>query len=297
MKRPIATLALLCICSFLCGGVNGQLEDANTDGVESLRGVLEPVSTLRLATRDSGVISKLNVKEGDVVANGQTIAILDSDIYKAEKDAAARELAIAMEESQNDVDLEYAKISSDVNKKVLDRSHQANVQFAKTVSRTELERLKLEYERARLSGEQAERTQQIKRLTQQLKQSQLKIAEIRLKNRTINSTTNGTVVEVLYREGEFVNGGYPIARLIDTSRLRVKCLASAAQIERNSISQSATFTYQKDGEEVSVPAKITFVSPEIDPVRQAYAVWAEIDNASGSLNPGTVGELKLLTNP
>jgi len=126
---------------------NGQEADANNSAPKvSLQGVLNPIESLRLATRDPGIVDELLVKEGDVVNAGDTIVVLDQKVYAAELNAARNELAVAKEETKNEVDLEYAKISYALNQKVYQRSQRARSQFAKSVSKTELERLRLESE-------------------------------------------------------------------------------------------------------------------------------------------------------
>ncbi|MFK7768511.1 MAG: efflux RND transporter periplasmic adaptor subunit [Mariniblastus sp.] len=259
----------------------------------TLRGVLDPIETLRLATRDPGIIQEVMVREGDIVKAGQTIAKLDHALFAAEVSAATNELEIAKQESRNDVDLQYAKISTGVNQQVLSRSREANSRFAKSVSNTEIEKLRLEYERSRLSGLQAELQQSINQLTENLKGDQVTIAKLRLDNRTIKSQIDGTVVEVLNTPGEYVAAGQPIARILNLNRLRVICAGSARIIDPNNVPDEATFVVTINGEEVTYPAKITFISPEIDPLRQTFGVWAEIQNKDGRLRSGNVGDLKL----
>ena len=173
-------LAVTLIASFAAAQETNQDEELQTisttgepvvtgDGTVTLPGVLDPIETLRLATRDPGIIAEVFVSEGSVVKSGDTIAVLDTEMFAAEVNAAENELQIAKQETKNDVDLEYARISSEVNQQVLTRSRSAAEQFPKSVSATELERLRLEYERSRLSGLQAERQQQINQLTESLK--------------------------------------------------------------------------------------------------------------------------------
>ena len=265
------------------------------DGYVTLQGVLDPVETLRLATRDPGIVSELFVTEGSVVRAGARIAILDTKLYAAEVRAAENELEIARQETKNDVDLQYAKISSEVNHQVLVRSRRAAEQFAKSVSETELERLRLEYERSRLSGLQAERQQDINRLTESLKQNRLTMAKLRLENRVIVSEIDGTVVEVFHTPGEFVNAGEPIARILNLNRLRVICAGDASIVDPSELSDEATFKIQlgSSNKTMTIPAKLTFVSPEIDPVRQTFAIWAELQNKDNQLKSGHVGQLQV----
>ena len=277
------------------GEQSEQMSPSDISSAETvtLRGVLNPIETLRLATRDPGIVKEVLVREGDVVKAGQTIAVLDDEVYAAELSAAKNDLEIAKEETKNDTDLQFAKLSSEVNRQVLDRSRRANVQFKKAVSKIEIERLRLEYERSRLSGVQAQRQQTVNQLNQRLKADQATIAELRLKNRTITSKIDGTVVEVLNTPGEFVNSGQPIARVLNLNRLRVICAGNAKTLDPNNISKEATFKIMVNEKTVSYPAKVIFISPEIDPVRQTFAVWAEIQNTDQQLRAGNVGDLEI----
>ena len=251
---------------------------------------MNPIETLRLATRDPGIVEDILVTEGDEVSADDTIAVLDKPLFAAELSAAKNELRVAQEESKNNVDLEFAKISREVNQKVIQRSQAARAQFAKSVSKTELEELCLESERSRLSGLQAQRQININRINEELRTDRVEIAQIRLDNRAIKSKIDGTVVQVLAKPGEFVNTGQPIARILNLRRLRVVC-AGKRGMQPNDIPKQAKFKINVGGKEVTYPAKITFVSPEIDPVRQTFPIWAEIENVDGRLNSGQVGML------
>ena len=256
----------------------------------SLQGVLNPIETLRLATRDPGIVEDILVTEGDKVSAGDTIAVLDKPLFTAELNAAKNELRVAQEESKNNVDLEFAKISREVNQKVIQRSQAARARFAKSVSKTELEELCLESERSRLSALQAQRQININRINEELRNDRVEIAQIRLNNRAVKSKIDGTVVQVLAKPGEFVNTGQPIARILNLNRLRIVC-ASKRGMQPNDIPKQAKFKINVAGKEFTYPAKITFVSPEIDPVRQTFPIWAEIENVEARLNSGQVGKL------
>lgn len=263
----------------------------NTESVE-LQGVLNPIEKLRLATRDPGIVEKICVSVGDTIEAGDTVAILDRKIFAAEVSAATNELAAANEEAKNEIDLEFAKISYELNQKVFERSELARQQFAKSVSETELERLRLESERSRLSGIQAQQQLHLNALTASLQKDRLEIATLRLENRTIKSKIGGTVVEIFNSPGEFVNAGQPIVRVLNLDRLRVVCAGRLDQLAPEQVPDDAVFKIKKGDQVKSFPAKITFVSPEIDPVRQTYSIWAEIDNPDNELKSGLVGRLE-----
>lgn len=292
--QPLIFIGLVALATVFVNAQDSDRRARSENAFETtvkLQGVLNPIETLRLATRDPGIIEEVLVAEGDSVSAGETIAVLDTSMYVAEVNAAKNELLVAKEETKNDVDLQYAKISRAVNEKVYQRSLAARTQFAKSISKTELEKLRLESERSRLSGLQAERERSIKQLNEALKTDRLTIAKIRMENRTIKSKIDGTVVEVFQKPGEFVNTGQPIARILNLNRLRVVC-AGRKGLNPNDVPKKATFKIEIDGEVVSYPAKLTFVSPEIDPVRQSFPIWAEIQNTDGRLHSGQVGALE-----
>ena len=262
-------------------------QDDDTVSIKSAQ--LQLIVNVEVAARDAGVIDSINITEGQEVDSGAVMLKLDREATMANANSARSELEIAKAESENDIDLRYAKVSTDVNKKVYQRSVNASRQFAKSVSKTELERLKLELERACLSGEQAQRTAAINELTVGLKKAQMELAEVQLRNREIKAPVSGMVVQVYRQVGEWVQPGQPIARVIDLKKLRVSCRCLLEDAAPESIAKSATFIH--DGNEYE--ATVVFASPEIDPDVQDYIVWAEVENPDGILKPGMSGSIEL----
>jgi macrolide-specific efflux system membrane fusion protein len=251
------------------------------------------IVNVRIASRDAGVLQEVILNEGDEVSTGSLIARLDRELYDAELNAASKELAIAQEESENDIDSRYAKVSEEVNRKILDRSRRAVQQYARAVSKTELEQLRLELERSKLSGEQAERSEKVKSLTVNLKREQVNIAELRLGNRDIKSPANGIVTQIYRQPGEWVQSGEPIARIIGLDRLRVVCRCELSKAKPAELGERILFRPSNDPDAAPIVGKISFVSPEIEPVNQDYEVWAEIDNTDRKLLPGFGGTIEI----
>lgn len=267
----------------------------------SVPGNLYTMTAVRLSAKEPGVIESI-VELGDRVNIGQTIAELDQDLPRAQMNAAEKELAIARIESANDVDLRFARVSSKVNQAVLERSMAANRQYTKALSKTEIERLRLELQRSCLSLEQAERTSQSNQLNEQLAAEQVTIAEIQLSNRTIAAPISGLVTEVSIEKGEWVNSGQPIARIVNTDKLRFTGFADSREILPSAIAKTASLVVDfkgdmgRDGGRDSandVEVTITFVNPEIDPASGLYEVRAEVDNRDQKMYSGLKSILKL----
>lgn len=266
-----------------------------------VQGNLYTMTAVRLSAKEPGVIESI-LELGDRVNVGQTIAELDQDLPRAQMNAAEKELAIARIESANDVDLRFARVSSKVNQAVLERSIAANRQYKKALSKTEIERLRLELQRSCLSAEQAERSSQTNQLNEQLKAEQVVIAEIQLSNRTIAAPIAGLVTEVSIEKGEWVNSGQPIARIVNTDKLRFTGFADSREILPSEIAKQASLVVDfkgdigRDAAENSaddVEVTITFVNPEIDPASGLYEVRAEVDNRDQKMYSGLKSILKL----
>lgn len=264
-------------------------------------GNLYTMTAVRLSAKEPGVIESI-LQLGDRVNVGQTIAELDQDLPRAQVNAAEKELAIARIESANDVDLRFAQVSSKVNQAVLERSMAANRQYKKALSKTEIERLRLELQRSCLSLEQAERTGQTNQLNKQLKAEQVVIAELQLSNRTISAPISGLVTEVSIEKGEWVNSGQPIARIVNTDKLRFTGFADSREILPSEIAKSASLVVDFKGDidreaaensSDDVEVTITFVNPEIDPASGLYEVRAEVDNRDQKMYSGLKSILKL----
>lgn len=262
-------------------------DDENAIEIEAAQ--LQLITNVEIAARAAGAIEKVSVKEGDKISAGDVLAKLDDEEACAAAKSARSELEISQEETRNDVDEKYAKVSMEVSGKVYQRSLNATKQYAKSVSGTELERLKLEYERARLSGEQAEMKSAINELKVDQMKAQLDLACVQLKNREIQSPVSGTVVQVYRQNGEWVQPGQPVARIIDLKKLRVSCRCYLEDASPDEISKEATFVY----EDKEYKATVTFASPEIDPDLQDFSVWAEVENPDGILKPGMSGNIVL----
>ena len=285
---PLKTFSLTAL---LLVAVTQTCSGQNSDVV--IRGNLFLIDAVRVAAEDPGIIRSV-VTVGEKLNSGQSIAQLNFELYAAQRDAAQKELAAAKLESDNDVDLQFAKVSSDVSRRVLERSLAANRQYRKAVSLTEIERLKLELKRSELSGEQADRMGKVNEINEELKSGELKIAELRLKNREISSPIDGVVTEVSGQVGQWVNAGQTIAKVVNTDRLRFSGLADRDDLLPNQVSDKGTLTveFQNDVTE-EFEVSITFVSPEIDPSSGLYEIHAEVTNTDQRLFAGMRASLSL----
>lgn len=257
-----------------------------------------------------------------------------AQLREAEAGQRVREAAlkIAQLEAQSDAAVRVSQAETQLRKMELDRASQARSSFEGSISESQLDRLKtavlkgeLETEKAqsdlkslqlRPAAEQAaidqqmeeirrcqallrqeEKNQQIAKLQVDLRRDEVRIAELQLDTRSVRAAFDGTIVEVHHQPGEWVEPGTPIARMIDLKTLRAEGFLSSA-VARRIHSEAPVRILLSDAEgDVWLAGKITFISPEVDPVNQQVRFWAEFDNTEHKALPGMSASLLIQPVP
>jgi HlyD family secretion protein len=81
--------------------------------------------------------------------------------------------------------------------------------------------------------------------------------------------------------------------VMDTSKVVVRLHIPQQQAELLQPGQAATLRIP--GLDKDVPAKVTLLSPALDPNSTTEEVWVEADNPQGELKPGTTANVSILT--
>ncbi|MCX7423665.1 MAG: HlyD family efflux transporter periplasmic adaptor subunit [Planctomycetia bacterium] len=335
---------------------------AAADSLIPVQSVLTRVlEEAEVPAREAGVLAKFIVREGDRVTAGQVIGQLDDEDAQLAVARAVLELAIAAKQVENslpikvaesllkeaeqdrkqvdltqriasrrsdsDVSVRHALKSRDAAKADLDRAMAARKDFAKSVSQTEVDRLRLivekhdleiekaefekelanlqkqiedstileqdqTVERLTLSIEQARLQKEIDGLARDLKARQLDQAKLHVQRRQICSPLDGVVVEVFRHQGEWLEPGQRVLRIVRLDRLRVEGFVDAKRI-RGEMRDAPVRVDVELADEIKakVKGKIIFVSPEVDPVNGQVRVWAEVENPDFKLRPGLRAEM------
>lgn len=315
-----------------------------------------------IPAREAGILATLEVREGDLVRAGQILSRLDDDdaklavaraeldlaiadrqaknsvpirtaealLKEAEQDQTQAKLSqrIAALKAENDVAVRHAVKSRDASKAEFDRAVQARKAFEKSISQTELDRLKLvlernelEIEKAKfekvladlqqqiedslitqqeqiverltLSVEQAHLQQEVDELTRDVKTRTLDQAKLQLARRGLRSPLDGEVAEVFRHRGEWLEPGERVMRVVRLDRLKVEGFVDSRAIT-SSLRGAAVrvmVTLSDDEKPVQVKGRVVFISSEIDPVNAQVRVWAEVENPDLLLRPGLPAEM------
>lgn len=296
-KRPSGLVLRLHapLCAMLCGvaACVAAAEDTNSP-VRIDNALVTLIEQAEIPARDAGILTELKVSEGDKVTRGQVLGKVDDEDARLALAKAAAETKIAATTAGNDVKVRYADKASKVAAAEYKRAQESVERVEKSVSKTELEKLELEADRGVLAVEEAAHDLTIAKQTRDLKAAEQAVAQQVVDRRQITSPLDGVVVQLHFRRGEWVKPGDPVLRVVRIDRMRAEAFVPAGLAVGDWTGRSVRFVPAAGGaEREPFTGKLTFVSPEIDPVNGQIRVWAEIENRNQALRPGERGRLEL----
>jgi len=262
-------------------------DDAQTAPLRIESVLLELVEQVDVPARDAGVLQSIQVHEGQLVGKGELLGKLESHEAELAHQRAKIEWEIARRQAENDVGVRFAKKSLEVARAELRRATESVEDYPKSISQTEIDRLRLTVDRSELEVEQTSLDLELAGLTAQLKENTFRKAEHQLERLSIHAPLDGVVAQVYRCPGEWVEPGSQILRIVRMDKLRGEGFLDAAQIRGDLVGRRVKLeVHQTAASRTTFAGRIVFVSPEIDPVNGQTRIWAEIDNRDLSLHPG-----------
>jgi RND family efflux transporter MFP subunit len=253
--------------------------------------VLTLIDQVDVPAREAGMLTATLAREGETVEEGKLLGRIDDAEAQLLRARAATDVQQARELAENDIKVRFARKSAEVAQAELQRAVESVEKFAKSVSQTELDRLKLIADKSVLEIEQAEHDLSQARSALALKQHDLERAELQVQRRQIAAPLTGMVVQWKRHKGEWVEPGTPVVRIVRLNKLRAEGFAPATQLRLADAGRPVTLTVDVAGKPAEFPGVLAYVSPEIDPVNGQVRFWAEIDNPQLLLRPGQNGTL------
>jgi multidrug efflux pump subunit AcrA (membrane-fusion protein) len=260
--------------------------------------VLKLVEEVEVPAREAGVLSALNVREGQSVERGFVLGQIDDAEARIAVERVKIELLIAKTHAENDITVRFSKKSFEVAKAELDRSLASIKRFPKSVSDSEMDRLRLLVEKGQLEVEQAEHDFAVAGFARHVKANELQAAEQKAANHQIVAPIQGVVVQVQRHSGEWVKPGDTLLRILRVDRLRAEGYIKARYLGAVAKGRDVQLTVElPQGGEVQRTGKIVFLDPQIEPVNSQLRVWAEVNNADLQLLPGMRAKMTIPLPP
>jgi macrolide-specific efflux system membrane fusion protein len=253
--------------------------------------LLKVVEQAEVPSQVAGVLTDVQVREGQVVKAGDALAQIEDQEARSLTRAAALELDAARKQAGSDVKPRFARKAREVAEAELKRAEETAARVAKSVSQTELAHLKLVMEKAELEIEQADLDRELAQMAASLKENELAAAEQGLSRRRILAPLDGVVAQVHARRGEWVEPGKTLLRIVRVDRLRAEGLVNVNSLSGELVGADVSVKVVLGKRTEEVRGKLVFISPEADPVSGQVRVWAEIDNPGLALRAGQRGSM------
>ena len=348
IKHKLTAIAILL--------VTGVCNHATAQSLTVDEMVVVLIDAVDVPANETGVIAEINVHEGHAVTAGQQLGMLDDRKARLQESLARTQLEIATEmagnalatdvakkklaeqqqlakqheitreiagrKAENDVRVLASSKTEAVAKNELDRATRARQEYVDSVSRSEIDGLRLTYEKTRLETQQAdfelkidvlhaaseneaatghalsiERSkieveqaiadQRVQQLQAQLQQHQTQLAALTTLQHKIVSPISGVVVQRFRNKGDWVTAGDPVVRVIRLNRLRAEGFVPSETIDQLRQNRIVQLTIEMGADKtVQREGEIVFISPEIDPVNNEVRFWVEFDNPELDVLPG-----------
>ena len=237
------------------------------------------INDVEVPAQQAGVLVAIDVTEGDQVKTGQLMAQIDDTDPQMQKHAANIRLEAAQTRANDETPVLYAISARKVAQSRLDASNKSNQEVPGSVPLTEINTLELETERFRLSIEKSRLERKVAQMDAEVHQAEVQIADDSIRRHRIDAPVDGIVVTTFRQNGEWVNPGDPVLRVVRIDRLRVEGFVSARDFDRREIRKRSVKVEIElaRGRKVQFLGKVVFVSPVVQ-AGNKYRVRAEVDN-------------------
>jgi multidrug efflux pump subunit AcrA (membrane-fusion protein) len=255
--------------------------------------------------REQGVLVALNPQtslEGTEVKKGDQLGEIDSEDLLAKEETAVLEIAVAKAQAESQAELQAAIKTKEVAEAELKSAEDANRRSPGAISENEIRRLRLTVERSSFEIELRRVELGNYARTARIKEAQLRAVRVELSRRKIVSPLDGVVVERLKHEGEWVQPGESVLKIVRLDRLRVTGSVSADQYSPQQMAGAkvrVTVEMPGGGQETA-EGVIQFVNPEVS-ISGDYRIWTEIENRRANdfwvFRPGTTAAMEVILSP
>ena len=245
-----------------------------------LSGQVQPMTTIQVSPRESGIVEDILIEEGSKVQAGDIIIrlgnddldleILNSEANLAEKENALRNTMIQMEQEKMQLSLNILELNTEVQRKERALKSQKRLFDDGLIGKEEYLRSeedyilfckKLEVTIARAEQDSLYRNVQIKQMKESLENMKLNMQRIRMRKKhlEVKAPINGELGLLEVTLGESISSGRKIGQINALDSYKIEALIDEHYIDRVSAGLSATFERQNE----TFDAVIRKVYPEV----------------------------------
>ncbi len=319
-QRAVYAAALAGLLS-LCGGCGEQEKEkepivsvqttpaqrAPIAQVVSVEAVVFPLEQATVAPKITSNVKKFYVQRGTRVKKGQLVAELENADLSASAEASKGDYeqaeanyamtvgaGLPQQIQKAELDAAAAKSAFDAQQKIYDSRKELLQQGA--IPRRDVDAAEVALAQARSQNEQAQKQvadlqrlgkEQLLKSAQGTKESfegKYRGAAAQLSYSLIKSPIDGVVTDRPLYEGDLATANQPILTVMNLSRLIAK--AHIPQVEAAQLRVGNPAEIKVAGLDEPVKARVTLVSPALDPGSTTIEVWVEARKPDPGLRPG-----------
>ncbi len=239
-------------------------------------GSLEPKSEVSVGAEISGLITRVLVDENDLVTEGQTLALFETDELEVALEQAEAQLALSRASvAEAEATLQEAQVDERRISALRERGTTAQAELDAAIAARKRAEAKLAYARASVRQAEASVLQ----------------ARTRLEKAVITSPINGVVLQRSIEPGNTVAASFqtPVLFLLaeDLKAMELHVSMDEADVGLVEAGQSATFTVDAwSGREFSAEVLKVHLYPAVENNVVTYTTVLSVDNSDGLLKPG-----------
>jgi multidrug efflux pump subunit AcrA (membrane-fusion protein) len=270
--------------------------------------ILAPLAQAAIVPKISAPVKKFYVQRGAKVKEGELLAVLENaDLTAAAQDnrgsyeaaqaafATATKAQVPEDAQKAELDYAQAKANLDLNTSIVNSRKQLFAEGA--IPGRDLDTAQAALVQAQAAYEAAAKhLESMKNVSHEaaLKsaQGQLTSAEGKYKGAAaqvsfseIRSPIDGIVTDRPLYAGETPAAGAPLIIVMDMSSLLAKAHIAQSLAQQMKVGDSATLLVP--GVKDPVDAKVTLISPALDPGSTTLEIWLKVDNKKSTLKVGT----------
>ncbi|MBZ5698711.1 MAG: efflux RND transporter periplasmic adaptor subunit [Acidobacteriia bacterium] len=280
--------------------VTVQVGAAENEAIQlkiSADATLYPRDQAAIVPKVSAPVKKFYVNRGSRVKAGQLLAELENrDLTGAQQKSQGgyqqAQATYDMQVQKVAQDLKLAKQTMDAQQRIYD-SRQALYKEG-AVSAKDVEDAGIALTQARNAYDLAQKQSDLKVAEAQLlaAKGDTASAEAQLSYSRIVSPINGVVTDRPFYAGETAPSGSPIITVMDLSQVIAR--AHISQEDASHLKAGDEATISVPGQGAAVKAKVTLVSPALDPNSTTVEVWVQAANSGGRLKPGVSARVTMI---
>jgi len=297
--------------------VSVQVTPAKTGDVSRMvtaDAVVFPLQQAVVTPKISSTIKSFAVQRGARVRKGQLLAVLENadlsaaatqskgEYEQAEGNYVTSTASSIPEQIQKaELDAASSKAAADAQKKIVDSRKELFQQGA--LPRRELDAAEVALAQAQSQYQQAQKVlddlrrtgkaQAIKSAGGQFDAAKGKLlaSQAALSYSYIKSPINGIVTDRPLYAGELATANQPLLTVMDNTKLIAK--AHISQTQAVGLKKGAEAEIKIAGQDDAIPAKLSLVSPALDPGSTTIEVWVQAAKPPDSLRPGMTVQISI----